>query len=199
MKEHADAASFRQQQRSPRNRRLRPGERAGQARGRCLVRPLQPDARGRPVRRGEPRHRYPDARGDEGHRAVGPALQGGRRRVHDHDGDDQPRHRPAGEKPDHLRAQGKHPGHGALFRPEAVQAISGAGQQAGQPAARRRRGGHARPHRRLHRPAGAGARKRQRRDRRNLARGVPRPQRRQARAPGPAVGDRADRPQGRAA
>ena len=83
--------------------------------GRRLVRPLQPDARRGPVRRGEPRHRYPDPRGDEGHRAVGPALQGGRRRVHDHDGDDQPRHRPAGEEPGHLRAQGKHPGDGALI------------------------------------------------------------------------------------
>ena len=182
------------------DRRLRPGRRAGEARRRGLVRPLQPDARGGPFRRGEPRHRYPDARGDEGHRAVGPALQGGRRRVHDHDGDDQSRHRSAGEEPDHLRAQGEHPGHGALFRPEAVQAVSGARQpsRAACRSAAARRSCSA-----SSRPSSTGWRKcwktpatrsTESRTRCSAARSGDKRE-----PPGPAVGDRADRPQGRAA
>ena len=167
MKEHADAASFCQQQRSPRNRSVRPGKRAREACGAAWYDLFNPTPEEDRFVESEPRHRYPDARGDEGHRAIGSAVQGGRRRVHDHDGDGQSRHRPAGEKPGHLRAQGEHPGHRALFRSEAVQAVSACApaSRASLPA-RRRRGRHARADGCVHRPPGASAGEHQRRDRR---------------------------------
>ena len=84
-----------------------------------------------------------------------PPLQRGRRRVHDHHGALQFRHRRAAEDADHLRAAQQPARHRPLRRPKAVPPVRAAGHPPHQQRLHLRRKGHARADRGDHRPAGA--------------------------------------------